>query len=69
MAKQAACHGGRHPAIAPRRPWIGVPIELVSKFMRHTDTRATERIYASVQRRHLVDRMLDVIDTLLSGGQ
>jgi hypothetical protein len=29
---------------------LGVPIELVSKFMRHTDTRTTERIYASPAR-------------------
>ncbi|MFI5297516.1 MAG: tyrosine-type recombinase/integrase [Polyangiales bacterium] len=42
---------------------LSVPVELVSKFMRHADTRITETIYASVKREDLTDRFLDVIDT------
>jgi integrase len=41
---------------------LSVPIELVSKFMRHSDTRITETIYASVKREDLADRVLDAID-------
>jgi len=41
---------------------LGVPIELVSKFMRHADTRITETIYAEVKRADVADRILDAID-------
>jgi hypothetical protein len=41
---------------------LGVPIELVSKFMRHADTRITETIYASVKQEDVGDRMLQAID-------
>ena len=41
---------------------IGVPIELVSKFMRHADTRVTERIYASIKEVDVSDRILQAID-------
>ncbi len=41
---------------------LGVPIELVSKFMRHADTRITETVYASVQPQNVVDRILQAID-------
>ncbi len=41
---------------------LSVPLELVSKFMRHADVRTTERFYASVRREVVADRMLDAID-------
>jgi integrase len=41
---------------------LGVPIELVSKFMRHADTRVTETIYASIKREDVGDRILQAID-------
>jgi integrase len=41
---------------------LAVPIELVSKFMRHTSVETTMRFYASVQRIDLTDRILDAID-------
>ncbi len=41
---------------------LAVPIELVSKFMRHADTHITETIYASVRREAVGDRILDAID-------
>jgi integrase len=41
---------------------IGVPIELVSKFMRHADTHITETIYASVRQEDVGDRILAAID-------
>jgi hypothetical protein len=41
---------------------IGVPIELVSKFMRHADTHITETIYASVRQADVGDRILAAID-------
>ncbi|MFI5297295.1 MAG: tyrosine-type recombinase/integrase [Polyangiales bacterium] len=41
---------------------LSVPIELVSKFMRHADTHITETIYASVRREAVGDRILDAID-------
>ncbi len=68
---QAACLKEKMTAISPhdlRRSagqWmvnIGVPIELVSKFMRHADTRITETIYASVRQEDVGDRILAAID-------
>jgi integrase len=41
---------------------LGVPIELVSKFMRHADTHITETIYASVRQEDVGDRILAAID-------
>jgi integrase len=41
---------------------LSVPIELVSKFLRHADSRITETIYASVRREDVGDRILDAID-------
>jgi hypothetical protein len=41
---------------------LSVPIELVSKFMRHADTHVTETIYASVRQEHVGDRILASID-------
>lgn len=41
---------------------LAVPIELVSKFMRHANTAITESVYAKVKRETLPDRMLDAID-------
>ncbi len=41
---------------------LGVPIELVSKFMRHGDTGITEAIYASVKQEDVADRILQAID-------
>jgi len=37
---------------------LGVPIELVSKFMRHADSHITETIYASVRPENVRDRMI-----------
>jgi hypothetical protein len=41
---------------------LSVPIELVSKFMRHADSRITETIYASVKQEDVADRILQAID-------
>jgi len=41
---------------------VGTPIELVSRFMGHADTRITERVYARVKQEHVGDRMLDALD-------
>jgi len=41
---------------------LGCPLELVSKFMRHSDVRTTQRFYASVRRETLGDRIVDAID-------
>ena len=41
---------------------LGVPLELVSKFMRHGDTRITETVYASVKQEDVADRILQAID-------
>lgn len=68
---QAACLKEKMTAISPhdlRRSagqWmvnIGVPVELVSKFMRHADTHITETIYASVRQKDVGDRILAAID-------
>ncbi len=40
---------------------LGVPIELVSKFMRHASTSITESVYASVKREDVHGRILDAI--------
>ena len=41
---------------------LGAPIELVSRFMGHADTRITERVYARVKQEHVGDRMLEALD-------
>ena len=41
---------------------LGVPIELVSKFMRHANSSITEEVYASVKPEDVADRILDSID-------
>ncbi len=41
---------------------LGMPLELVSRVLRHADTRITETVYARVRERDLADRMIDAID-------
>ena len=40
---------------------VGTPIELVSRFMGHADSRITERVYARVRQEHVGHRMLDAL--------
>ena len=41
---------------------LGVPLELVSKFMRHANTLITETVYASVRPEDVRGRILEAID-------
>jgi integrase len=68
---KAACVTEKIVAVSPhdlRRSagrWmveLGVPIELVSRFMRHADTKTTEAFYARVKPQDVPDRILDAID-------
>jgi hypothetical protein len=40
---------------------LGMPLELVSRVLRHADTRITESVYAKAKERDLLDRMIDAL--------
>jgi hypothetical protein len=46
---------------------MGIPVELVSRFMGHASTSITERVYARVREDPVADRMLDAIDPTAEG--
>jgi hypothetical protein len=41
---------------------VGIPIELVSRFLGHANTAITERVYARIKKEVVGDRMLDSVD-------
>ncbi len=45
---------------------IGVPLEIVSRFLRHRDIATTQRWYAEIRDEDLADRLLDAIDPRLA---
>jgi integrase len=65
--ESASAHDWRHGA----GQWLidlGVPIEIVSKFLGHASTAITERIYARVRDDQVGDRMLDALDPRYTRG-
>jgi hypothetical protein len=63
----ASAHDWRHAS----GQWlidVGVPIELVSKFMGHASTTITERVYARIKDDQVGDRMLDALNPQYTRG-
>ncbi len=70
-AVSAACdeagieHASPHDWRRTAGQWLidlGAALELVSRFMRHADTRITETVYARIRDEDVADRILDSID-------
>jgi hypothetical protein len=45
---------------------LGVPLEIVSKFMRHKDIATTQRWYAEIRNENVADRLLDSLHPRLA---
>ncbi len=45
---------------------IGVPLEIVSKFLRHKDVATTQKWYADIRDEDVADRLLDSLDPRLA---